>query len=67
MRSLWKRFIQSIFGKSDPFQGEWLGWEVHEESIDCENGFCDLCNFDDSWCCEDWDCELCGEHDTFDE
>ena len=27
MRSLWKRFIQNIFGKSDSLQGDWLGWE----------------------------------------
>lgn len=44
-----------------------MGWEVHEETVDCENGFCDICNFDDTWCCEDWDCELCEDYDIVEE
>ena len=27
MRALWERFIEIIFGESDTFQGDWLGWE----------------------------------------
>ena len=27
MRSLWQRFIQSIFAEPDSLQGDWLGWE----------------------------------------
>ena len=42
MRSLWERFIQSIFGKSDSLQGEWLGWE--ECDLDCDEDWeCELC------------------------
>jgi mRNA-degrading endonuclease YafQ of YafQ-DinJ toxin-antitoxin module len=41
MRSLWQRFIQSIFGKSDPLQGEWLGWQ--ECDVDCDSD-CELCD-----------------------
>lgn len=66
MRSLWQRIIQSIFGKSDSLQGQRVGWQIHDD-IDCDNGFCDICNFDDTWCCEDWDCELCKEYDIFEE
>lgn len=35
MRALWERFIQSIFGESDSFQGERLGWQEPYE-IDFE-------------------------------
>jgi hypothetical protein len=40
MRSLWQRFIQSIFGESDPLQGNWLGWQ--ECDLDCEG--CSECD-----------------------
>lgn len=40
MRSLWQRFIQSIFGEPDSLQGDWLGWE--ECDLDCEG--CSICD-----------------------
>jgi hypothetical protein len=44
MRSLWQRFIQSIFGKSDPLQGDWLGWE--ECDLSCED-WCECDSFEE--------------------
>jgi hypothetical protein len=40
MRALWQRFIQSIFGKPDSLQGDWLGWEDCDLEDDWE---CELC------------------------
>ena len=38
MRSLWQRFIQSLFGEPYSLQGDWLGWD--ECDLTCEE-FCD--------------------------
>lgn len=42
MRSLWQRFIQNIFGKSDPLQGEWLGWQ--DDNVACLDPYCSICD-----------------------
>ena len=47
MRSLWQRFIQSIFGKSDPLQGDWLGWEELDDCHYCDSS-CEDCPYWDS-------------------
>jgi len=56
MRSLWQRFIQSIFGESYSLQGQWLGGEKQLEECDC---------FPDFAYCEDLSCMDEDDDDTF--
>ena len=43
MRSLWKRFIQNIFGKPDSLQGDWMGQGC---DLSCED-WCECDSFEE--------------------